>query len=63
MAQWQDNFFVNYGNESYADHAYHNVCLTVQVGRPGSRGIPEPEPLKSKLVYEGEDQDKHEEAM
>ncbi|KAF8335598.1 hypothetical protein F5887DRAFT_1063351 [Amanita rubescens] len=32
--------FINYGNESYTDHAYHNVCLIAKVGKPGTRGIP-----------------------
>ena len=47
--QWQDNVFVNYGNESYTDHAYHNVCLIVQVGRPRNRRTPKPELSRSKL--------------
>jgi hypothetical protein len=49
-ARWQDNVFINYGNESYADHAYHNVCFIVEVGRPGNRGTSEPEPLRSMLA-------------
>ena len=40
-AQWGKQSFINYGNESFADHAYHNVCLIVKVGKPGRRGIPE----------------------
>ena len=36
--------FVNYGNECFSDAAYHNICLVVKVGRPGSRRDPEPTP-------------------
>ena len=33
--------FINYGNESYTDYAYHNVCLIAKVGKPGTRAVPE----------------------
>jgi hypothetical protein len=38
----QEKTFVSYGNECYADHAYHNVSLIVEVGKPGNRGNQEP---------------------
>ena len=40
-AHWEEQTFINYGNESFSDSAYHNICLIVKVGRPGSRGDPE----------------------
>ncbi len=43
--------FINYGNEYFTEHAYHNVCLIVKVGKPGTRGIPE-----SHASISGEDE-------
>ena len=48
-AQWGEQSFINYGNESFSDHAYHNICLIVKVGKPGRRGIPEaPTPISNE---------------
>ena len=45
-AQWGKQSFINYG---FTDHAYHNVCLIVKVGKPGRRGIPEsPAPISDE---------------
>ena len=58
-AHWGRQSFINYGNESYTDHAYHNVCLIVKVGKPGSRGIPEsPAPIEGEILEEEEGHDK-----
>ena len=46
--------FINYGNESYTDYAYHNVCLIAKVGKPGTRGIPESHAPISNEDYEEE---------
>ena len=40
-SQWGEQSFMNYGNDSYTDEAYHNICLIVKVGKPGRRGVPE----------------------
>ena len=57
MAHRGEQTFVNYGNESFSDSAYYNVCLIVRVGRQESRGNPEslPEPTFEYESY-GEDQ-------
>jgi hypothetical protein len=41
LAHWEEQKFINYGNGSFSDTAYHNVCLVVKVGRRGSRRDPE----------------------
>jgi hypothetical protein len=56
-AHWEEQSFINYGNESYADHAYHNICLIVKVGKPGRRGISEsPAPISDEGDFGDEEE-------